>query len=142
MASAQQIISSILILIFSSSIACAEIVLTAPPRETESAGKKDYEPIAQQLSELLGERVVYRHPDNWTDYAKDMRSGKYDIVFDGPHFAAWRIANVGHIPLARLSGYLQFYVIAYKDDNELTEMKDLLAKSFCGLASPNLGTMA
>lgn len=142
MISAQNIVVSILIFIVSSHVAFAEIVMTAPPRENEAAGKNDYEPIARELSELLGEAVIYQHPLNWTTYAKDMRSGKYDIVFDGPHFAAWRIANAGHVPLARLSGYLQFYIIARKDDKSMKKMNDLLSKSFCGMASPNLGTMA
>ena len=123
-------------------IAVADVVFVAPPREKLEKGKQVYEPLVYELSKALGEKVVYKHPTNWTEYAKDMRAGKYDIVFDGPHFAAWRIEHKGHLPVARLSGYLQFYVIVNKDDKQISSMKGLLGKSFCGLASPNLGTMA
>jgi len=120
----------------------AKIVLTAPPREKPDVGEKVYGPIAAALSDVLNEKVVYEYPKNWTRYGKDMRSGKYDIIFDGPHFAAWRMEHVGHVPIARLSGNLQFYILAKKSDNKLTKMQDLLGKTFCGLASPNLGTMS
>jgi len=120
----------------------AKIVLSAPPREKPDAGEKFYGPIAKALSEVLNEKVVYVHPKNWVQYSNDMRSGKYDIIFDGPHFAAWRIEHGGHVPVARLSGNLQFYILAKKSDTELTKMQDLLGKTFCGLASPNLGTMS
>lgn len=125
-----------------SEAAVAKIVLTAPPREKPEAGEKFYGPIAKELSDVLKEKVVYEHPRNWTRYAKDMRAGKYDIVFDGPHFASWRMQHTGHVPVARLTGNLQFYILAKRDDKKLAKMQDLLGKSFCGLASPNLGTMS
>lgn len=132
----------LLILLFVSHTVLAKIILSAPPRETLKEGEQYYGSIAKELTKVLGETVVYEQPKNWTYYAVDMRAGKYDLVFDGPHFADWRMKHIGHEPLARLSGNLQFYILAKKDDKKLATMQDLLGKSFCGLASPNLGTMA
>ena len=124
------------------SAANAKLVMSAPPRETLLDGEKYYAPIAKYLSKVLGEKVVYEHPENWPKYTSDMRSGKYDIVFDGPHFVAWRMKHVKHVPIARLSGTLDFMVLAKKTDTRVNSMRDLVGKSICGLASPNLGTVS
>ena len=123
------------------STASAELILSAPPREKPDVGESYYAPIAKSLSQILGEPVVYRHPKSWHNYTKSMQAGKYDIVFDGPHFAAWRMSNVNHTPVARLPGHLGFVIMAKKDNTKVNTIEDLVAKKICGLASPNLGTM-
>jgi ABC-type phosphate/phosphonate transport system substrate-binding protein len=119
----------------------ADFILSAPPREKPNKGVETYEPIASYLSEILGERVVYEHPKHWTEYANNMRAGKYDFVFDGPHFSAWRIKHLDHVPLVRLPGNLQFYIVVNAEDSA-KNMMDLLGSEICGLASPHLGTMS
>jgi len=121
--------------------AAAELVLSAPPRETREAGQAMYGPLADHLTKVLGEQVVYRYPTQWLRYAKEMREGKYDIVFDGPHFMAWRIAHLEHTPLVRLPGTLQFYLVVKADDDKNKSLNDLSGKKICGLAPPNLGTL-
>ena len=69
----------------------ADLILTAPPRETPEDGHVVYAPLAEYLSQFLGESVIYEHPINWKEYEKRMKNDEYDIIFDGPHFAAWRI---------------------------------------------------
>lgn len=124
-----------------SSMAHAELIFTAPPRESPEAGQRMYGPIAEQLSELLGQPVVYEHPKAWQTYSFEMRRGRYDIVFDGPHFAAWRIAHIDHMPVVKLPGSLVFVVIAKSDNTLVRTLDDLNARRVCGIASPNLGTM-
>jgi ABC-type phosphate/phosphonate transport system substrate-binding protein len=119
-----------------------KLILSAPPRETLQAGQEQYGVIAKELSNVLGVEVVYEHPGNWTRYASQVRTGKYDIVFDGPHFAAWRMKHVNHAPVARLPGTLKFLVLAHADDSQINSLRDLIGKQICGLASPNLGTIA
>jgi len=130
------------IIFFLSPTAFATIIFSAPPREKAAIGEKYYGPIADALSEILGEKVVYEHPKSWIQYARDMRLGRYDIVFDGPHFAAWRIKNVQHVPIVRLKGNLHFYILAKKEDIAIKGMINLVGSGICGLASPNLGTVS
>jgi ABC-type phosphate/phosphonate transport system substrate-binding protein len=120
----------------------AILILSAPPRETPEAGQEQYGVIAKELSNVLGIEVVYEHPGNWTRYATEMRAGKYDIVFDGPHFAAWRMKHVNHAPVVRLPGTLKFFILANADDKQIKSLRDLIGKNICGLASPNLATVA
>jgi ABC-type phosphate/phosphonate transport system substrate-binding protein len=121
--------------------AFADIVLTAPPRESAEAGAKLYEPLAKSLSQLLGEKVVYQHPGDWHNYQRQLQNDQYDIVFDGPHFAAWRMTSLKATPLVRLPGNLRFVLVTGSADNKVTRVNDLIGKKVCTLPSPNLGAL-
>ena len=124
----------------SSTIAAADLILTAPPRENLAKGKELYEPIADRLTELLGEKVVYQQPKSWADYANKMRDGYYDIIFDGPHFVAWRQKNLKHKPVVSLPGTLEFYIVADRNNKQVNKVRDRVGKKICGMPSPHLAT--
>lgn len=125
-----------------SPLAQANLTLTAPPRETPEKGEAMYAPIARHLSKELGETVVYKHPGSWAKYSEDMRKDKYDIVFDGPHFAAWRMKHLGHKAAGKLPGNLVFVVITSTRETKVNKLRHLRRKKTCGLPSPNLGTVS
>ena len=125
----------------SNAAARADLVLSAPPRESAAAGEKLYGPLAEYLSQVSGEKVTYRYPDNWGIYQALMTKGEYDLVFDGPHFVSWRIARSRHAPLAALTGKLGFVVIVQQDDNQRKKVSDLAGKQVCGHSPPNLATL-
>ena len=120
----------------------AELILTAPPRELPEAGEKLYGPLAEHLTHLLGEKVVYKHPQNWLQYQRDLRRDVYDIIFDGPHFASWRIEHLNHDVLLKLPGTLQFVIVVNSDDEEIKTLKDLIGRKICGIPPPNLATLS
>ena len=122
--------------------ATADLVLTSPPRESAARSEELYGPLAQLLTEQLGVAVVYARARDWIEYSSNMKRDKYDIIFDGPHFAAWRMKHLGHTPVAKLPGELSFVVVSHKDDKTQTRMRDLISAPLCAQASPNLGTMA
>lgn len=117
-------------------------VLSAPPRESPEEGARLYQPIAEYLSRATGRTVVYRHPGNWLTYQTEMVRGGYDLVFDGPHFTSWRIANQRYHTLAKLGDEHRFAVIVRKDDAQITELRQLTGKKVCAMNPPNLGTLA
>jgi len=119
-----------------------DLIFTSPPREKPAVGQKQYGPLAEHLSKLLGRKVVYEHPGNWLNYQRDMRDDKYDIIFDGPHFVGWRIEHLGHEVLVRLPGTLNFYLLAKSEDIAIQTTEDLIAKKICGIPPPNLSTMS
>lgn len=124
-----------------SDVLIADLILTAPPRETRLEGEKVYSPLASHLSKLLGKVVTYEHPADWKIYEKKMKNDEYDIVFDGPHFAAWRINYLGAKPLVKLPGSLQFVLLANADDRIVKKPGDLFGKQICTLPAPNLGAL-
>lgn len=117
------------------------LVFSAPPRETEQAGKSKYEPIADYLSRELGRPVVYKHPGTWGVYRTEMLKGKYDILFDGPHFNAYRAEKLRHNILAKIPIKHQFVVITSRSNKIIKKVTDLAGRSVCAHAPPNLGTL-
>lgn len=127
---------------FAPPLLAGDLIFSAPPRETAAKGQKQYGPLADYLTKLLGKKVVYVHPGNWLTYERDMRADKYDLLFDGPHFVSWRILHLKNDVLARLPGPMDFYLIAKKSDAKINSLTDLVGKKFCGIPPPNLGTVA
>lgn len=128
------------ILVFAPAVQ-AQLVFTAPPRETPEKGLEMYQPIADYLTKTLGEKVVYRHPSDWQTYSNDMRKDNYDIIFDGPHFGAWRIKHLGHQAAVKIPGELVFVIVTNNKNTKVTKLRHLKKQKVCGLASPNLGTV-
>jgi len=133
-------IAGFFLLALFSEAALADYLLSAPPRESKDGGIKTYGPIAEKLSELLGEKVVYEHAETWAAYTKNMREGRYDIIFDGPHFVGWRARHLKHTPVAKLPGDLEFYIVAHHDDPRIHTSRQLIGKKICAMPSPNLAT--
>lgn len=123
-------------------VSAQDLILTSPPREKPEDGAKEYGPMADHLTKLLGKKVVYQHPGNWLNYQREMRDDKYDIVFDGPHFISWRMLHLGHEVLVKLPGVLEFYLVAAKSDDAIKSVDDMVAEKFCSIPPPNLATLS
>lgn len=124
-----------------SNIARADYLFTAPPRESQERGIEIYKPIADYLTKATGERFIYKHPGNWTDYSRDMQGQAYDLVFDGPHFVSWRIKNINHDVAVKLPQLHIWRVIVKSDNKTVTSMDDLVGKKVCAPKSPNFGML-
>jgi len=132
----------VLPLLFLAGTVHADLVLTAPPRESAAKAQEVFEPIAAYLSTVLQTRVVFRYSDNWLSYQSDMLADKYDIVFDGPHFVSWRMAKHGHKPVVSLPGELAYAVIIRKDEQRIDSLEKVAGRMVCSPASPNLGALS
>ncbi len=138
----KSLVLSLSLLSFFSVTVAEPLILSAPPRESAEKGEAQYKPLAEYLTELLGKPVAYQHPGNWLNYQRDMRGDKYDIVFDGPHFVAWRIAHRDHHAVVKLPGKLQFNLVTHKNDPDIKTLNDLIGKRICGISPPNLSTLS
>lgn len=116
-------------------------VFSAPPRGSLQEESALYEPIINYLSRVTGKKIVYRYSSNWLSYSRDMTAGRFDLVFDGPHFNGWREANLGHVPLVRLPEPFVFVTIALAGNARVTNLSGLVGKPVCAHAPPNLGTL-
>ena len=125
--------------IFSSPVTFSEsLILTAAPRETAQQGLQTYGGLAGYISKVLGRRVEYYNAGYWIRYQGDIKKKKYDIVMDGPHLASWRIKNVGHTPLVKLPGHLQFHILARAEDSNIKDIENLIFRKVCVIPPPNL----
>ncbi len=118
-----------------------DLVLSAPPRGKLEEEKKTFDPVAAYLSKATGRKIVYKHIDNWLSYQSEMQKGKIDIVFDGPHFASWRMYALKHEPVAKLPGKLGFVAVVKTDNKEINDVNDLAGHRVCAFAPPNLATL-
>lgn len=117
------------------------LVFSAPPRETPEVGMAQYGPIAEYLTRTTGKKFEYRHPDNWLQYQASIQQDEYDLVFDGPHFVSWRVANRQHTPLVKIPGDFIFVFLTKKDNRKVNTVADLAGHGVCGHAPPNQGTL-
>jgi ABC-type phosphate/phosphonate transport system substrate-binding protein len=127
--------------VFAAPPAVADLIFSSPPRESRAKGEAVYQPIADYLSKIAGQKVIYRYPDNWLVYQRDMQRGDYDIVFDGPAFIGWRQDKQGHVPLVKLPGKLSFVVAVKKEQDKIQSLKQLAGRAICAFPPPNLATL-
>ena len=118
-----------------------ELILSTAPTQSHKITKQLYGPLAQYLSTKTGKRVILKPAHNFIGYSSKLRHDRFDIVFDGPHLSAWRIAKHGHQPIARFPGDIQI-VVATKEDSPFKTLDDLINARVCAFASPNMLTMA
>ncbi len=116
-------------------------VFTAPPRGSVAQQKAMYAPIARFLSRVANHKVVFREPGNWLTYSQAMTEGKYDIIFDGPHFTSWRDRYLGDTPLVRLPEPFVFAVVVRRGER-YTRLSQLAGRPVCANSPPNLGTLS
>jgi len=119
----------------------AELILSSAPRDSKEKEEEIYKPIADLLSKATGEKVTFRHGDNFLVYQSEMRKGTYDIVLDGPVFVSWRMAKLGHLPLVKFPGNLVFVAIAKNNQDKIKTLKDLAGRTVCAFPPPNLATL-
>jgi ABC-type phosphate/phosphonate transport system substrate-binding protein len=119
----------------------AELILSSAPRDTREKEEDIFKPIADLLSKAVGEKVTFRHGNNFLVYQSEMRKGAYDIVLDGPAFVGWRMAKLGHVPLVKFPGNLVFVAITKNNQDKIKDLKDLAGRTVCAFPSPNLATL-
>lgn len=117
------------------------LVLSAPPTASSSEGRDRYEPFAQYLSQVLGQKVVYKHPRNWSQYGQEMTNGKYDLVFDSAHFNSYRVEKLKHNILVKLPEESKYAVFVNRKGNSFNKLPRLVGRSICAYAPPHLATL-
>jgi len=136
-----QLIISVTLFLLYPLTALSEYTFTAPPRESAQRGIEIYQPIAEYLTIVTGEKFVYKYPGNWAEYSRGMRNHEYDLAFDGPHFVSWRIKNINHDAIAKLPQLHIWRVIVSSDNKDIETLDDLVGKNVCAPKSPNFGML-
>lgn len=98
-------------------------------------------PLAGLLSRNTAGEFVYRQPGNWPSYIKNMRASAYQLLFDEPHLVSWRVENLQHTPLIKLTGTINFVVIARDGDHGVLQLKELAGHPVCAQAPPLMDSL-
>ena len=135
---------SLILLLIPTGLYAQEVISfsTAPTHNREQTLRL-YTPLIDYLSQVTGQRFRFEPADNFIEYSTQMRQGKYDMLFDGPHLSGWRIDNQDHEALARLPGQIRFVLIGPQDSTiqSIQELEMGRAK-VCAFASPNMLTLS
>lgn len=133
-----------LLLLGSSALQAREVItFSAAPTHGREAATRIYTPLVEYLSEVTGMTVQLDAPANFIEYSTRMRLDRYDMLFDGPHLAGWRIDLRNHEPVARLPGQIRFVLVGPQDSpvQSIYEL-ERATERVCAFASPNLLTLA
>lgn len=114
-------------------------VFALPPG---TSSKRSYAPLVDYLSRVSGNRIITEHPADWRAYQHGMQAGKYDLAFDGAHFASWRITHSYHEPLIRLSSPARFVVVVSQSERAVAGVPELAGRRLCAPPPPNAGTLS
>lgn len=114
---------------------------SSPPRLGAPESRALFAPLMEVLSRGTGQSFVYVHPDSWFSYQSDVRNGRFALLLDGAHMAAWRIASRGDIPLVRARERIRFVLVALRD-SRIYSKEDLIGQPVCAYAPPDLGTVS
>ncbi|MDX1487596.1 MAG: PhnD/SsuA/transferrin family substrate-binding protein, partial [Acidiferrobacterales bacterium] len=114
-------------------------VFALPPG---TSTKRLYTPLIDYLSEVSKHRIIMEHPADWRAYQQGILAGKYDLAFDGAHFASWRITHSRHVPLVRMSTPVRFVVVVSQRDETITGVPELAGRRLCAPPPPDVGTLS
>lgn len=121
-------------------VAKEEIVFSTAPTQAPEQTVKLYTPLINYLSQVTGKQFVIKPARNYLEYNNGTLQNTYDMVFDGPHYTAWRMERQGAVPVARLPGAISI-VVAVRDDSDIRQLDDLIGRKVCAFSSPNMLTM-
>lgn len=116
------------------------LVLGLPP--DVATGAETYTPFINYLARVTGKKIIYKPATDWRDYQKRMRTGEYDLAFDGAHFASWRITHIQHQPLVKVAVPARFVIVARSDDHAIGKLQDLAGRRVCAPPPPDEGTLS
>ena len=131
----------LLVLSISTQVLADTFYFSSPPRLDREESDTLFAPLADLLSRSSGESFVYVHPDSWFIYQNDMRKDRFHLLLDDAHFASWRIASLGHKPLAKVEPRIRYAVITTRNGRVYSK-EDLVAHSLCAYPPPDLGTLS
>lgn len=116
------------------------IVFSTAPTQTPEQTIKLYTPLLNYLSQVTGKQFVIKPAKNYLEYNNGTLQNAYDMVFDGPHYTAWRMERQGAVPVVRLPGVISI-VVAVREDSAIRHLDDLIGHNVCAFSSPNMLTM-
>lgn len=134
-------VKSFAIFAFSASLYAADYNIAVQPVMAEADIKRVYQPLADYLSQVTGQKFHILTHKNFLTYWVRMRKGKgFDFVLDAAHFTDYRVQKKHYQVLAKLPDTVSFSIITGRD-NFIFDMEELVSKRIATMPSPGLGAI-
>ena len=115
--------------------------LATPPLLSQIEQKRQYGPLADYLSAVTGEDIQHLTAVNYISYWERMRKGSYyDLVLDGAHLVDFRIKQLKHVPIAKVTNVLSYSFVT-APNTQVFDTSELIGKPVAGLPAPSLGAV-
>lgn len=101
-----------------------ELVFGVYPYLSPNQVVEQFTPLAEHLSQALGQAVVLRSAPNFAQFIERTHAGEYDIIFTAPHMGRLAEKRDGYRPLAQ-SGIPILVVALVKKDSPFRTLDDL-----------------
>jgi len=111
----------------------ADLIFTAPPRESAEVAEAVYGPLVDYLGRITGERVVYERPASWVSYFDSVVQNRAQLYFSEAHSVGYHVSRHGHRILAR--GPDEKWVLVGHKDADFR----LAGRAACLLPPPDTG---
>ena len=127
---------------YASETQAAEYKLAIQPILPQEELKKNYQPLADYLSQATGHKITISTQRNFIFYWHKMRKNSkgFDLVLDAAHFTDYRTQNLGYNVLAKLPDTVSFSIVT-KDDSFIIDVDELTNKRIATMPSPSLGSV-
>jgi ABC-type phosphate/phosphonate transport system substrate-binding protein len=131
------------VLVTPTHVAVAEdtgLILLLQPLPREEMPAETFQPLADFISALTGRPCTIRTPPNFPAYWEAVRHNGYDLAFDAPPFADYRIRKFGFSALAKTSDTAS-YSLLMRSDARKRDPASLVGKRVATLGLASIGTL-
>ncbi len=131
-----------LALVFNSTLLFAnEYKLVIQPVLSEADIQKNYQPLAEYLTQQTGHNFTIKTYKNFYTYWERMKKAKdFDFVLDAAHFTDFRVQRKNYTVLAKFPDTVSFTVVS-GEENFVFDMEELISKKIATMHSPGLGAI-
>ncbi|MCG6937406.1 MAG: phosphate/phosphite/phosphonate ABC transporter substrate-binding protein [Gammaproteobacteria bacterium] len=141
MADLKSLIAATLLLIAPAIALAKTYYLSVQPVLPAEQIKKNYQPLAQYLSDKTGQQISIKSYRNFVTYWIQMQKGKdMDFILDAAHFTDYRVQRKNYKVLAKFPDTVSFTVVT-GEDNFVFDMDELISKRIATMVSPSIGAV-
>ncbi len=127
---------------YSAASQAAGYTLAIQPILPQKELKKRFQPLADYLSQEIGQTITITTQRNFLFYWTKMRRKKegFDLVLDAAHFTDYRVKTQGYTVLAKLPDTVSFSIVT-SEDNFILDREELIGLRVATMPSPSLGAL-
>jgi hypothetical protein len=133
-------VSAIWLLIAATAARAAEYTFAVEPAYRPERATEVYKPLIDYLNKATGEKFKLVVSRNYHFYWRDIHSTtNTDFAFDEAHFAGYRLAKMGYLPLVHAAEPSSYTLVTSDPDLAGKGVQGLVGHSIITMPSPSLG---
>ena len=114
----------------------ADLDMTIHPVQGEEETRKMYQPLADYLSKITGQKVVIHTSRDFSEYWVTQKvDNPYEIIIDNAFFTDFRNEREGWVSLVKVPGLISYSLVATAE-NPVYEPAELVGKRIASLIPP------